>query len=600
MYSTHPTKQHILSKPARKHRHRRSSAVLSLLAEQYRTVFWLIAIGLGFLQAWEGRYVVNPDGIAYLDIGDAYWRGDWQSAINAYWSPLYSWLLGGAMVLLKPSAYWEFPVVHLVNFIIYLGALACFDLFFMRRVIAYNGRLADVEKLSDLGRLPAWFWSVLGYALFLWSTLSMMTPVDTSPDMCVAGAVYVAAGLLVQMREGQAGWLTFALLGLVLGCGYLAKTVMFPLTFVFLLVSLVVAGGELRAKLSVTLALAVFLLIAGPFIAAISSAKGQLTFGDSGKLNHAWSVSDAKKSMRNKLDAPVVNVFGDNGWSTHPIWIDPSQRNDPTTFLFNPLRQLKGVYDPLTFRFNPLQQIKRVMVNAKFFHHFLYSLEGSLLLGLAVLFYLYVLFYISHRGWAIAKDIADQWFLLVPAGAALGMYLLIFVQTRYIAPFMVLLCIGLLSSVRLPRTQQSHRLVTSAVIISLTALCLSVSPPMGRALLNLMSGREAVSATHWRVAEGLQRMGVQQGDKVAAIGDAKTAYWARLARVRTVAEVPPADVDSFWSSEASVKEQVLQTIAKAGACVVVAEKVPEWAAIDGWQRVENTNCYVYFFQPPQS
>jgi hypothetical protein len=31
---------------------------------------------------------MNPaDGISYLDIGDAYWRGDWHMAINAFWSP---------------------------------------------------------------------------------------------------------------------------------------------------------------------------------------------------------------------------------------------------------------------------------------------------------------------------------------------------------------------------------------------------------------------------------------------------------------------------------------------------------------------------------
>ena len=31
------------------------------------------------------------DGVSYLDIGDAYFRGDWKAAVNAYWSPVYSW-----------------------------------------------------------------------------------------------------------------------------------------------------------------------------------------------------------------------------------------------------------------------------------------------------------------------------------------------------------------------------------------------------------------------------------------------------------------------------------------------------------------------------
>ena len=53
-------------------------------------IFWLIAIFLGALQAWVYRYdLASDDIIAYLDIGDAYLKGNWQEAINGYWSPLY-------------------------------------------------------------------------------------------------------------------------------------------------------------------------------------------------------------------------------------------------------------------------------------------------------------------------------------------------------------------------------------------------------------------------------------------------------------------------------------------------------------------------------
>src|SRR3954452_20137182 len=81
---------------------------------------WLIALALGAAQAWATRFTMNPDGVSYLDIGDAYWRRDWPNAINAYWSPLYSWILGGFLKVIKPSIYWEYPLVHLVNFLIYV------------------------------------------------------------------------------------------------------------------------------------------------------------------------------------------------------------------------------------------------------------------------------------------------------------------------------------------------------------------------------------------------------------------------------------------------------------------------------------------------
>ncbi len=39
------------------------------------------------------KYQINPDGVSYLSIAEHYLRGDFESAINACWSPLMSWLL---------------------------------------------------------------------------------------------------------------------------------------------------------------------------------------------------------------------------------------------------------------------------------------------------------------------------------------------------------------------------------------------------------------------------------------------------------------------------------------------------------------------------
>src|SRR5262245_20338502 len=94
-----------------------------------KIVFWIIALSLGLIQAWFHRFAMNPDGVSYLDIGDRFWSGHWSALINGYWSPVYGFLLGLALKVLKPTAYWEFPVVHLVNFLIYVVALCCFEFF---------------------------------------------------------------------------------------------------------------------------------------------------------------------------------------------------------------------------------------------------------------------------------------------------------------------------------------------------------------------------------------------------------------------------------------------------------------------------------------
>lgn len=50
-----------------------------------------------------GLNVINPDGISYMSIADHYANGHWGDALNAYWSPMLSWLISiGILVGLKP------------------------------------------------------------------------------------------------------------------------------------------------------------------------------------------------------------------------------------------------------------------------------------------------------------------------------------------------------------------------------------------------------------------------------------------------------------------------------------------------------------------
>src|SRR6266566_7858750 len=91
---------------------------------------WFVALALGAIDAWVTRFTMYPDGVSYLDVGDAFWRADWHNAINAYWSPVYPLIAGLFLKVFKPSIYGEYPLVHLVNFLIYVVALICFEFFF--------------------------------------------------------------------------------------------------------------------------------------------------------------------------------------------------------------------------------------------------------------------------------------------------------------------------------------------------------------------------------------------------------------------------------------------------------------------------------------
>ncbi len=97
-------------------------------ADPPRSLRWalrLLALGIGAVHTAVAirSQSMNEDGIGYLDLGEAWWRADWDAVINITWSPLYAWIVGGVVHFTQPAIRWEFPVVQLANFAIYALAL---------------------------------------------------------------------------------------------------------------------------------------------------------------------------------------------------------------------------------------------------------------------------------------------------------------------------------------------------------------------------------------------------------------------------------------------------------------------------------------------
>jgi len=568
-----------------------------------------VAIALGFLQAWGRRHNSNDglaymgaDGISYLDIGDAYWRGDWPTAINAMWSPFYSWLTGLTLLVFQPSPYWEFTIIQLLNFAIYLLSLAVFA-FFLRELRRFRQTQIEAgDEASDFIGLPEWAWLAFAYALFVWTSLSMNRVARTSPDVLVTALVLVASALLLQMRMARAGWLAFAAFGFVLGIGYLAKTFMFPLAFIFLAMSLFVGGSLRRAVPRVLLALVIFLVVAAPFVIALSRTKHRLTIGDTARINYAWHVNRTTifihwqgepagsgtpmHPTRKIFDSPAVYEFGSPVGGTYPPWYDP-------TYWY------EGVQPRVSLR----QQFKAIARNVVRAYQFMFYrfFPG------AVIICLFILFYMSRRSLReIVRDVSAYWFLLIPALIASGFYLLVHFEHRYFAPFALLVVMSLFASMRLPRAPQMQRLLASLVIVTLLTCALSLgyyaSLEFYSTIRDLAPGHSAKRDIQWQVADNLRKLGVGPNDKVAAIGNTMFHAWPRLARVRVVAEIPArpgGDVERFWAGDAALKTQVIAAFGRTAAKVIVAEDIPPWASpSEGWRKIGATNYYVYFLPRP--
>ena len=553
--------------------------------------FWLLAIVIGFVHIWaDHHYLVNADAMSYIDIAESYLRGDWSKAVNSYWSPLYSWLIALALAIAKPSPYWKFAIVHLVNFGMYLFALGCFC-FLMREMIRRQQSQRDGLSAKSLATLPDWALLALGYSLFIWSSLFLITLPLESPDMLVAAFVYLATGTLLRIRRQPSSLLPFVLLGIFLGLGFLAKSVMLLLTPVFLIAAMFSVGNMRRALPRVAVALVLFLLVAGPFIFAMSGMKGTLTTGRSGRLNYLWAINRVTNThwqgeeprsgvpqhpTRKIFDQPPAFEFSEPVGGTYPVWYDPTYWYEGSVSHFDFRKQVA------------------VFIGALKSYYELYSLgiQYGLLVGLLALYIL------SGRGRLIVYDIIEQWTLIVPAIAGLGLYGMVNVQGRYTAPFIVLLWLAVFMAVRVPTNTPIAMRFTRSISVLLAALIVfttvvSSSRELVLTARQLIVGEDPAAHEQWQVAEGLRETGVGPGDKVAFIGDSFRAFWAHLAGARVVAEVRKDKVGDFWKANAAVKTDLLNAFSRAGVKAVVMEKPPAGVDVSGWQKIRATDYYVH-------
>lgn len=253
---------------------------------------WKAALTIVMCSSWLAQGLsgapVNPDGVSYLDIASACTKGNWGALVNGVWSPLYAVLLSVLLFLLRPSACWEAYVIRLFNCLILLFALSCFE-YFLKGLFNYQ---EAVHPTVQRGLpLPPWALRAIGYVLFFFASVYMTPASLVNPDALVMAFVLLAAGIILRIRCGAGGTLSFAAFGLVLGLGYLAKTVMFPVGLVFLLAAPFGVRNLRRTIPRVLLAALLFLMVSVPFIFALSKSKGRLTFGETGLIMYAIDIN---------------------------------------------------------------------------------------------------------------------------------------------------------------------------------------------------------------------------------------------------------------------------------------------------------------------
>jgi len=565
------------------------------------------------LDLWGNRDRFDPEGITFLDMADAYRHGQWRAALIPAWSPLYPWLLSLMMLFFNPSAQWEFTAVHALNFFIYLVTLASFSVFMWEFLRANKDSAAN-------GRLPDWSWLVLGYSLFTWATIRLMPPHLPEPDSIVCALVYLIFAMLFRIRRGAVTWAGSIFFGLLLGLGYLAKAIMFPMAFVFTGVALMLAGRSAKKLKKILVAFSVFLLLSLPYIVVLSHANSRWMFSDAGRLSYIWTMDQVKKfshwqgeeighgtpvhPTRKIYDDPPMYEFGEPFKVTYPPWYDPSYWYEGVKVTLDPQRQLSAIVRNTTVLLIFLATSPTASATWDFLEFGIGRNIGSFL----TLFCVIVLTNLGRV--SVFRGIAARWFVLIPIGSVLGLYALFHFEGRYIAAYVVVLWMVLFRSIAIPHSEESKRIFTAVLVAAGLITTITLAIATGRAVFQATRNFATATTevpflqsgyTNWQVAKYLHDAGLRAGDPVGSVGWTYSAYWARMARLHIVAEVPdePGGAKTFWSWNQEKTAAVMQLFRDVGAkAVVVNESAPGDSAPVNWQRIGDTDYYVHVFTTP--
>ncbi len=518
---------------------------------------WIaLALVLGLAQVYASRFFMTFDGVSYLDMGDAYLRGDWHTAINGYWNPLYAWIQALARVVLHPSPYWEYPLVHLVDYGIFVVTVFAFE-------YLLQGLLGDRKDVFAI--------RAIAYSIFLWSSLELCRVFMVNPDMIVAASVFAALGILVRAPKSRP-----IALAVALAVGYYAKAMMFPIALMILL-----AVWKMFPRRTALIASASFLLLCAPWIATLSLSVGHLTIGDTGRLNYSWYVNKVDERfwqggprkagqpihpVRIILESPRVFAFGGVFPVTFPVWYDESYWYRGLHLYFAP-RLLAREYGK---NFYSLAKV-------------LLFQGGGFLIG-------WVLCFLLQKDKVHREGMRPAWVAWLISVATLLFLCAVHLEPRHIASVVAVLFLVPFISL----TGRISKFLAGAVAIGGLVWALSFSSVTTLRGEGMFPFQVTPQNEAWQLANEMQGIGLQPHEEFATVCcvGPRSVFWAHLIRAHIVSQL---DWNlKFWPLSERDQKRVLAALASTGAKFAVSEvPPPDPGQAAGWKRVGSSSYYVY-------
>jgi len=528
--------------------------------------WWVVCLFVAGVNAWSYRHFMNPDGMSYLDMASAALRSGPQNLVSGYWSPAYPALISLAFFVFRPSPILESPVIHFVNFVVFSFVLLSFTFFLKSWLAVHRDDSSSKEEEPYIVSFC--------FCVFLWCMINSITLSMVTPDLCVAGIVFLTAGTCCRISLPGSNWKYFVALGAILGLGYYVKTAMLFVGLMLIAVLLVWPLSYSHGPFKILLSGLVLLIVAAPLVALVSSRVGHLSIGETGRLNYAWfanglhpyvgwtgGINDAhgtpEHPPRTLLGTPTILEFADSVNGTYPLWYDPSYWYAGAKVRFDLRGQLKALKESLIF----YGQV---------------SMQMAILFGGATV----LLIHTVRQKMRATPDRDFPWLLTWPISACL-MYAVVHVESRFLGAFFVLFWLALYHLLW-KRVADVVRVVVLEAVLSTLFLSIILS--------SLAAGAQGVRGMirsdqpdYLRVAGALQAAGVKRGDRLATVGDAFDAYYARCTGARVAAHIVEANELRYLSAEDLGR--IRDRLASIGVKALVTKDRPVNAASDDWKDI---------------
>jgi hypothetical protein len=546
---------------------------------------WLFAAAAllaGAIQLVPHAAGLNPDGVAYLDLAHRLADGEIQDALIGYWSPLLPAILAVvfAIVPVEPPA--DIPLAFAVVFGTFLFAAAGFR--YLLRGLPPHGPPQQRGDLPDraperLHRSPPALahrdqpaFHLAAWSLFVWAALGLVRLTWVGPDMLAAGLAFWAAGAAVRADRSSAG--TAVLAGGLWAVAGLAKTAMIPAGAVGVVSTVLAASGPRRALRTGALAAVGWFVILGPYLAGLSARAGHFTIGAAASVNLSYVQGGGRGAEAEPDD---------------PIRVAAVPTTPGITFMHQ--------YDPARFagrtpdtgsaaRSSPERRPRLRLPNLKAqLWILLRNAENYWELASPLLATLFALLLIRPGPGPLSRwrKLAPVW---LPALAGLGMYALVWVLGRYVAPFLTLAALAVVvGSDSAGRRGRPAILYGLSIVLLLYALMATVS--------SLRDSGDSDAA----VARALHEAGVAPGEQVAVVGvGSRVSPWLRAARVQVAARVRFPDAARF-QRDPTLRPAALEEMAAAGARWVVLRS-PGVELGPAWEPVPGSSLWIRPLGPP--